>query len=121
VAERYGGIARVPLNGRAVYLVSDPELLYELLITNRHKYRKNTRYRAAVELFGKGLLLAEGEEWKHLRLLTQPCFKADYVAAQVGWMARLIADFLDAWAAEPRRNPARDVEIDFLSLAQLLA
>ena len=100
IANRYGGIARVPLmKGQVAYLVSDPELLYELLITNRHKYRKNIRYRAAVELFGHGLLLNEGEAWKRQRLLSQPAFKADYIAAQVPWMARAHgARFLDALA-----------------------
>ncbi len=88
IANRYGGIARVPLmKGHVAYLVSSPELLYELLVTNRHKYRKNTRYRAAVELFGRGLLLNEGDAWKRQRLMSQPAFKADYVAAQVPWMA----------------------------------
>jgi cytochrome P450 len=73
VANRYGGIARVPLmTGHTVYLVSDPALLYELLVTNRHKYRKNIRYRAAMELFGHGLLLNEGDAWTRQRLLTQP-------------------------------------------------
>src|SRR5690606_24446886 len=55
IATRYGPIAKVPIKGRDVYLVSDPELLYELLVTKRKKYRKNTRYRAAVEVLGEGL------------------------------------------------------------------
>src|SRR5690606_25810457 len=52
VAERYGPIAKVPLKGKDVYHVADPQLLYELLVTQRKKYRKNTRYRAAVEVLG---------------------------------------------------------------------
>jgi cytochrome P450 len=71
IANRYGGIARVPLmKGHVAYLVSDPTLLYELLVTNRNKYRKNVRYRAAVELFGGGLLLNEGDAWKRQRLMS---------------------------------------------------
>lgn len=121
VADRYGGIARVPLRGHAVYLVSDPELLYELLIRNRHKYRKNIRYRAAVELFGGGLLLNEGDAWKRQRLATQPAFKHDYVAAQVPWMAERTARYLAHWEAYARDGRACDVEAEFLRLAQLLA
>ena len=108
IANRYGGIARVPLmKGHVAYLVSSPELLYELLVTNRQKYRKNTRYRAAVELFGHGLLLNEGDAWKRQRLMSQPAFKTDYVAAQVPWMAELTSKFLDRWrvcAAEPANS-----------------
>ena len=121
VANRYGGIARVPLMGHTVYLVSAPELLYELLVTNRDKYRKNIRYRAAVELFGAGLLLNEGEAWKRQRLLSQPAFKADHVARQVGWMAEITAGFFDGWRDYAAQHRAFDVDREFLRLAQLLA
>ena len=122
VANRYGGIARVPLmKGHVAYLVSDPELLYELLITNRHKYRKNIRYRAAVELFGHGLLLNEGDAWKRQRLLSQPAFKAEHIAAQVAWMAELTATFLAGWKQHVATRTVCDVDADFLRLSQLMA
>lgn len=122
IANRYGGIARVRLmKGHVAYLVSDPALLYELLVTNRSKYRKNIRYRAAVELFGHGLLLNEGDAWKRQRLMSQPAFKADYIGAQVPWMAELTATFLDGWREPAARGTARDVDSDFLDLTQLLA
>lgn len=122
IANRYGGIARVPLmKGHVAYLVSDPGLLYELLITNRNKYRKNIRYRAAVELFGHGLLLNEGDAWKRQRLMSQPAFKADYIAEQVPWMVELTAKFLAGWRAAADDGRICDVEKDFLDLSQLLA
>jgi cytochrome P450 len=122
IANRYGAIARVPLmRGREAYLISDPTLLYELLVTNRHKYSKNVRYRAAVELFGAGLLLNEGDAWKRQRLLSQPAFKSDYIAAQVPWMARLTADLLERWRDVAATEGICDVESDFLDLSQHLA
>jgi len=122
IANRYGGIARVRLmKGHVAYLVSDPTLLYELLVTNRNKYRKNIRYRAAAELFGYGLLLNEGEAWKRQRLMSQPAFKADYIAAQVPWMAERTATFLEAWQSVASAHTIRDVDKDFLDLSQLLA
>jgi cytochrome P450 len=122
IANRYGGIARVPLmKGHVAYLVSDPDLLYELLVTNRNKYRKNIRYRAAVELFGHGLLLNEGDAWKRQRLMSQPAFKADYIAGQVPWMVQLTAKFLDGWRALAAERRVRDVDADFLDLSQTLA
>ncbi len=122
IANRYGGIARVPLmKGHVAYLVSAPDLLYELLVTNRQKYRKNIRYRAAVELFGHGLLLNEGDAWKRQRLLSQPAFKAEHVAGQVPWMADLTAKFLARWERHAAEGRACDVDADFLDLSQLLA
>ena len=121
IATSYGGIARVPLKKQSVLLVSDPELLYELLVTKRHKYRKNIRYRAAVELFGAGLLLNEGDAWKRQRLMSQPAFKADHVAAQTAWMAELTASFFDRWRGFAQSREPCDVDVEFLRLAQLLA
>ncbi|HJR70606.1 MAG TPA: cytochrome P450 [Gammaproteobacteria bacterium] len=122
IANRYGGIARVPLmKGHVAYLVSDPGLLYELLITNRNKYRKNIRYRAAVELFGHGLLLNEGDAWKRQRLMSQPAFKPEYIGQQMPWMAELTAKFLAGWQPDAALHRIRNVDEDFLDLSQLLA
>ena len=121
IANTYGGIACVPLKGEDVYLVSDPELLYELLVTKRHKYRKNLRYRAAVELFGAGLLLTEGEAWKRQRLASQPAFKPDYVAGQVDWMSDIVERMLARWRGPAERGASIDVDAEFLRLAQTLA
>jgi cytochrome P450 len=122
IANRYGGIARVPLmNGHAAYLVSDPDSLYALLVTNRHKYRKNIRYRAAAELFGHGLLLNEGAAWKRQRILSQPAFKADHVAAQVPRMAEITRDLLAGWQRYADEQRVCDVDAEFLHLSQLLA
>jgi cytochrome P450 len=96
-------------------------LLYELLVTNRHKYRKNIRYRAAVELFGHGLLLNEGDAWKRQRLLSQPAFKAEYIEAQVPWMAELTAKFLADWQSHAASGRITDVDVEFLNLSQTLA
>jgi cytochrome P450 len=121
IANVYGGIARVPLKREHVYLVSDPELLYELLVTKRHKYRKNIRYRAAVKLFGEGLLLNEGDAWKRQRLASQPAFKAEHVARQVGWMSELVEAMLARWRGPAERGASIDVEAAFLRLAQTLS
>jgi cytochrome P450 len=122
IAHRYGGIARVPLKrGRHVYLISDPKLLYELLVTKRSKYRKNIRYKAAVDTFGGGLLLNEGDAWKRQRLLTQPAFKNDYIASKVPMLAQLTADYLACWNDIADKPVARDVDADFFGLGQRLA
>lgn len=122
IATRYGGIARVPLKGgRSAYLVSEPDLLYELLVTKRSKYRKNSRYRAAVEVLGEGLLLTEGDAWKRQRLIAQAGFKTEHVARQVPWMAQQIDTFLDGWAPFADSGAEQDAEREFLDLSQRLA
>jgi cytochrome P450 len=121
VAREYGGIARVSIRGKYLYVVSDPELLKEMLITHRQKYSKNIRYRHIQALVGQGLLLSEAAEWRRQRVITQPAFKPDTIDAQVGWMAELTDQFLNRWAGHADQGATIDVEPDFNRLAQLLS
>jgi cytochrome P450 len=121
VAREYGGMARVPIRGKYLYLCSDPEMLKELLITHRTKYMKNIRYRHIQALVGQGLLLSEAAEWRRQRVITQPAFKPDTLDAQVGWMGEHTERFLDRWQAQADRGATFDVEPDFNRLAQLLS
>jgi cytochrome P450 len=121
IAQKYGGIARVPLKKRSVYLISDPDLLYELLVTKRNKYRKNIRYKAAVDTFGRGLLLNEGEAWRHQRRITQPTFKADYIESQAASMVELTGRLVTQWKPLADQGAIRDVHEDFMRLAQLIS
>lgn len=121
IARTHGGIARVPFRGKHFYVVSDPELLREMLVTNREKYMKNIRYRHIQALVGQGLLLSEAAEWRRQRLITQPAFKPDAIDSQVGWMNEMTDNFLDGWSGHADRGEAIDVEPGFNRLAQLLS
>ncbi len=121
VARRYGGLARIPIRGKALYLASSPEIVRELLVTHRHRYSKNTRYHHIQALLGQGLLLSEGEPWKRQRLMTQPLFKDEPVDAQVPWMAEVTRRYLERWQSFADSRGTLDVEPDFLLLAQMLA
>jgi len=121
ITRRYGGIARVLIRGKYLYVVSDPEMLREMLITHRQKYMKNIRYRHIQALLGQGLLLSEAAEWRRQRVITQPAFKPDTIDAQVGWMGELTDQFLNRWMAHADRDATIDVEPDFNRLAQLLS
>jgi cytochrome P450 len=121
VAQKYGGIARIPIRRKFLYVVSDPAILRELLVTQRANYTKNYRYRHVQVLLGQGLLLSEGDEWRRQRLMTQPAFKAEPVNAQVGWMSAEVEGFLDKWRVAADQGTAIDVEPEFSRLAQVLA
>ena len=121
VAREYGGMARVPIRGKYLYVCSDPEMLKEMLITHRAKYMKNIRYRHIQALVGQGLLLSEAAEWRRQRVITQPAFKPDAIDAAVPWMAEHIDRFLDRWKPLADRGAIFDVEPDFNRLAQLLS
>lgn len=121
VARRYGGLARIPLRGNYLYLASDPEIVRELLITHRHRYTKNVRYRHVQALLGQGLLLAEADAWRRQRVMTQPAYKPEPVDAQVPWMAEMTREHLARWQPHAATGAAIDVEPPFIELAQCLA
>jgi len=121
VAREFGGICRVPIRGKFLYVVSDPDLLKEMLVSKRQNYMKNIRYRHIQALLGQGLLLSEAVEWRRQRVITQPAFKPEAVDAQTPWMGELTDRFLDRWRTHADRGETIDVEPEFGRLAQLLA
>jgi cytochrome P450 len=121
IARTYGGLARVPIRGKYLYVLSDPEMLKEMLITHRQKYMKNIRYRHIQSLLGQGLLLSEAADWRRQRVITQPAFKPEAIDNMVGWMSEHVDHFLHRWDGYADRGETFDVEPDFNRLAQLLS
>ncbi len=122
VALDYGGIARIRFGrGNYSYLVSDPELIRELLIDNASKYTKNVRYDLLRKVLGEGLLLSEGDVWKRQRKIVRPAFHPKEVFSQVTESAEVVARFLDRFDALVESNEVVDVEPILSQLAQLLA
>jgi cytochrome P450 len=121
IARQYGGIARVPIRGKYLYVVSDPAMVKEMLVEHRQKYMKNVRYVHIQALLGQGLLLSEAAEWRRQRVITQPAFKPEAIDSQMGWMASYTDQFLDRWSARAARAEIFDVEPEFGRLAQCLS
>jgi len=57
-----------------VYLVSDPEHIRDVLVTNNSKFMKGQGLQEMKRLLGEGLLTSEGELHKRQRRLIQPMF-----------------------------------------------
>lgn len=121
IAREYGGIATFQYGRKRTYLVSDPALIRELLIVNRDKYRKNIRYPAMQRILGQGLLLSEGALWKAQRLMTQPSFRPSQLVRQVGWMADVVAGFVERLDDLAYEGKSLDMHLEFLRLAQYLS
>src|SRR5688572_29962925 len=55
--DRYGPIVRIRLANRVVYLVSDPALIHEVLVTHHRDFVKHSFFwRNVTAIFGHGLL-----------------------------------------------------------------
>ena len=121
VAAEYGGIARINMGAYYSYLVSEPKLIKEVLVDHYDKYKKNTRYKQVRMVIGEGMLLSEGMVWKEQRVRAQPKFTAKALNAQLDWISKLAAGFIDTWQAPARAGDPIELEYQFNLLTQLLA
>jgi cytochrome P450 len=76
-----GDVATVRIGPQRVYLVSDPELVREVLVTQGRSFMKGRALQEAKRILGNGLLTSEGELHLRQRRLIQPLFHQDRVAA----------------------------------------
>src|SRR5262249_20336696 len=60
-ARRYGDLADLNVPILPIYIVSDPELIEEVLVRDQRSYRKDRRTRALSEVLGGGLGTSEGD------------------------------------------------------------
>lgn len=122
VAREYGGIARIRFGrNNFAYLVSDAELLRQLLVVNRGSYIKNRRYRLLARVLGEGLLLSEGSSWARQRKIAQPMFRRACLHQQLQSSVSDIQAFVERLEGPCKSGEALDIEPEFSRLSQLLA
>lgn len=92
-----GEVVRVCL-GRSSFLVSsEPAHLEHVFLTNLDNYWKGTIFNAVAPVFGRGLLLSEGEEWRHARRVLQPAFGAQRFRDALPALERIVEDVVSTW------------------------
>lgn len=110
-AAALGDVARIPLPGRRVYLVNQPDLVWEVLATHAGNVRKSPVLRGARRVLGDGLLTSEGELHQRQRRLIQPLFHHEriesYGAAMVAFAERAMAGWRDGQWMDVHAEMAR--------------
>jgi cytochrome P450 len=106
---QHGTFVRYRLGPRTLFLVSDPEMVHEVLVAKASAFHKDRGTEMMRPLLGRGLLTSEDEQHRRQRRALQPAFH----------QARL-AHYAQVMAEEALR--ARDAlsdggELDVLSLA----
>ena len=93
LARQRGDVAAARLGRRTLVLVSEPELIRELLVVRDRDFVKSQALQRARQLLGQGLLTSEGELHLRQRRLLQPVFHRERVADYAGGMSALAAAF----------------------------
>src|SRR5579883_358424 len=106
LAREYGDVARIRVGPQHIVLVSHPDLIRTVLITDARRFAKGRGLDRTKRLLGTGLLTSEGEFHLRQRRLAQPAFHRDRIASYADVMreraARACADWddgddVDAW------------------------
>ena len=84
----YGDVLQLPIPDPPTYLVTDPEAVRRVLVTNARGYGKRTlQYTTLSLVTGDGLLTADTDTWRPARRLVQPAFHRDTLANRWLWIA----------------------------------
>src|SRR5690242_18639530 len=80
LARTYGDFVHVRLGPERVYLVSDPRVVKDVLVTHNQNFTKSRGLERTKRLLGEGLLTSEDPLHRRQRRLMQPAFHRDRVA-----------------------------------------
>ncbi|WP_255192811.1 cytochrome P450 [Natronobeatus ordinarius] len=110
VRRSYGDVAAFDLGPIRTHLLTSPDAVERVLVTDEDAFSK-PRFQtdALEELLGDGLLLSEGQQWRERRDLAGPAFAPDRIARLGPVMADRATAMVDRW--EP--GEVRNVEWEF--------
>ena len=103
--ERHGDVVRVSIGPLQMTLVSHPELVESVLVTQNRLWQEGPLPAGLRPVLGDGLLSSEGDFWRRQRRLAQPAFHRDRIAAYGGIMVDHATRLADQWRA--RRGARR--------------
>lgn len=117
VAERYGDIASFRLGPVEVFFVRHPDLIREVLITQRTSFTLSPLRVKLVAVVGHGLFTSQGELHARQRRLMQPVFRKSRIEAYAGQIAELSARTRERW----RAGDEIDITDEMMRLTMLIA
>jgi cytochrome P450 len=111
IATTYGDIASYRMAGELLFLVNDPAIIKDVLVTNARNFTKSRGLERTKRLLGNGLLTSEGAFHLRQRRLMQPAFHrervAGYARAMVEYADRMRASWTDGATLDVAREMNR--------------
>lgn len=95
----HGEVVRIYLGPLPVYLVTSPELVWQVLATNADRFDKGIIFDKLRPLSGNGLANSNGDFHRRQRRLALPAFHRKRIAGYAHTMARVASDLVESWRA----------------------
>src|SRR5262245_4687694 len=98
--ERTAGIVQAHFWRLPVYIVTDPELIEDVLVRKQSCFVKSGALRSAKRAFGQGLLTSDRQLWRKQRHIMQPAFHPHRVDEYRATMEAAMEKLLASWGSE---------------------
>ena len=106
------------LLGRDYFLFNDPADIDQLLIAHAERYQREPMARRLLQpMVGRGLLLAEGDEWRRQRRIVAPAFQPRHIDRLIPGFHEEAARMIGRWGGDVRQNRRLFREFRGLALA----
>lgn len=111
-AQAYGDIAYFRLGSRQIYLLSHPDYIKDVLVTNDRNFQKSRALKRSKIVLGEGLLTSEGETHLRERRIIQPVFHHKRIKAY----ADVMADFASRIGEDWKNGEVVDIHREMMRL-----
>ena len=116
-AREYGDIVSLRFGPRRILLVSHPDLIETVLVTQSRCFIKHFALRLNPLVLGNGLLTSEGDFWLRQRRLIQPAFQRSRLAGFAETMVAYTQRLLAGW----KPGETRDIVPEMMRLTMEIA
>ncbi len=116
LASSYGDLATVRLGGERVFLVSDPLVVKDILVTSNRNFTKSRGLERTKRVLGNGLLTSEGAVHLRQRRLMQPAFHHSRIAGYGDTMVTYADRMRRGWVDGATVDIAREMNRLTLSI-----
>src|SRR5262245_29370093 len=96
-ARKYGDVVHLQFGPQAIYLLSHPDYIRDVLVTNNRNFVKSRGLEMAKKFLGESLLTSEGEFHRRQRRLAQPAFHRQRINAYAEVMIDHATRTRDRW------------------------
>jgi cytochrome P450 len=116
LARTYGDVSSYRMAGEQLFLVSEPRLIRDVLVTHNRNFTKSRGLERSKRLLGQGLLTSEGAMHLRQRRLMQPAFHRDRIAAYGDLMAGYADRMRRGWSDGAALDISREMNRLTLSI-----
>ncbi len=116
IAREYGDVARFRLGPGELHLLSRPDDIRDLLVTNAAAFHKGRGLERAKRLLGEGLLTSEDPVHLRQRRMIQPAFHHERIASYGAVMVEHAERLAGRW----RDGETRDVSLEMTRLTMAI-